>query len=375
MSKLILTRYLYIYDEVIISLITELLTKSDINACYFWLSEIYYSGFVNQAFELIWFIYYDFYYIHNPDFESFIHKKNNIHNFKNLVTIIKNLFKMKSSSHVYLTRLYNSAFKNDKIKDTFRGRKPQWLSKIPLKYHKLFRFIHSNKLHLASISVPETIDCELFESIQIYFNLSKDTIEQYKTNIFDTHYDNINHKLWAFICILLFNFQHFDSNIHFKKKIYMALGKEEYENILNYNYDHNNQYTNNILPYKILESFRKYTINPLCKSFQLTRYLYDNIDLHINFNWQFYAYKCPLWRERFDKFKAICDNDNEIITFENDDLLEEFYSYYGYNPDEQIIETQLKSYVNSSDNWTCWYVNIFKEKSIYEFSNDFKLIY
>ena len=41
MSKLILTRYLYIYDEVIISLITELLTKSDINACYFWLSEIY----------------------------------------------------------------------------------------------------------------------------------------------------------------------------------------------------------------------------------------------------------------------------------------------------------------------------------------------
>ena len=41
MSKVILTRYLYIYDEVCLSFIYSLLKKQDINECYFWMFEMY----------------------------------------------------------------------------------------------------------------------------------------------------------------------------------------------------------------------------------------------------------------------------------------------------------------------------------------------
>ena len=77
MSKLALTRYLYIYDEVGFSFITALLKKQSINECYFWISELFLSGYEKESWELIWFIYYDFYYINNPQFIPFILKKHN----------------------------------------------------------------------------------------------------------------------------------------------------------------------------------------------------------------------------------------------------------------------------------------------------------
>ena len=95
MSKLALTRYLYIYDEVGFSFITALLKKQSINECYFWISELFLSGYEKESWELIWFIYYDFYYINNPQFIPFILKKHNNGegNLKDLMTVIKNLFK------------------------------------------------------------------------------------------------------------------------------------------------------------------------------------------------------------------------------------------------------------------------------------------
>ena len=45
MAKLILTRYLYIFDEVGLSFIICLLKKHSLDECYFWISELYLSGF------------------------------------------------------------------------------------------------------------------------------------------------------------------------------------------------------------------------------------------------------------------------------------------------------------------------------------------
>ena len=96
MSKVILTRYLYLFDEVGLTFITSLLKKRSLEECYFWISELYLSGFIEQSWELLWFVYYDFYYINNPYFRPFIHKKSVEGGLKSALTVVKNLFKMKS---------------------------------------------------------------------------------------------------------------------------------------------------------------------------------------------------------------------------------------------------------------------------------------
>ncbi len=61
MSKQSLTRYLYFLEEVKMSFMESLLTKNSLKECYFWISEIFYSGFIEESWQLIMKIYYDFY--------------------------------------------------------------------------------------------------------------------------------------------------------------------------------------------------------------------------------------------------------------------------------------------------------------------------
>ena len=65
MSKQSLTRYLYFLEEVKISFLDALLKKKSLKECYFWISEIFYSGFIDESWQFIMKIYYDFYYLNN----------------------------------------------------------------------------------------------------------------------------------------------------------------------------------------------------------------------------------------------------------------------------------------------------------------------
>ena len=106
MSKFVLTRYLYIFDEVVVSFISSLLKKQTLDECYFWISEVYYSGFIEQAWDLVWYTYYDFYFIQNPSFEPFLSKKFACYDLKSILTVVKNLFKMDTTSQIFITRQY-----------------------------------------------------------------------------------------------------------------------------------------------------------------------------------------------------------------------------------------------------------------------------
>ena len=90
-----LTRYLYFKDEVILSLLNALLQKKDIIECLFWISELYYSGFYSETWEIIWTIYYDFYAIKNPKLEKFFINKykkwQKNQEIVHILTVIKNL--------------------------------------------------------------------------------------------------------------------------------------------------------------------------------------------------------------------------------------------------------------------------------------------
>ena len=68
-TNLIFTRYLYNLDEVILSGLECLLKHTNIQECYFWFYEMYSSGYVEETWNLLWKIYYDFYAEKNGTFE------------------------------------------------------------------------------------------------------------------------------------------------------------------------------------------------------------------------------------------------------------------------------------------------------------------
>ena len=78
-------------------------------------------------------------------------------------------------------------------------------------------------------------------------------------------------------------------------------------------------------------------------SFPLERFNFESPNKILWDYWEYYAYKCPIWEQRFNKYKIKVNNKKELIDFENDDDLEEFYEEYGYEPDEQSKEVQEKS--------------------------------
>tara|TARA_B110000483_G_C18176222_1_gene535175 strand:- start:636 stop:1760 length:1125 start_codon:yes stop_codon:yes gene_type:complete len=374
MSKLALTRYLYIYDEVGFSFITALLKKQSIDECYFWISELFLSGYEKDSWELIWFIYYDFYYINNPQFIPFILKKHNNGegNLKDLMTVIKNLFKFPISSQVFVTRQYNMNIKE--ITSVFRGKKPAWLvNSIPTKYHALFRYIDKKLYHCAVVSLPDTIDSELFDTLRIYFNLGEEQLNDIKTK-FNNSYNNDIHKLWSIICLLLFNPKYTDS----KKKMFLGLSDDDYQNVLKIHNEpiplnkHGEIQARKTLIHKCL-----YSINSLSSSFNLMRDQEDSISKCYWYHWEYYAYKSPIWKNRFDKYDITIDDENKKIVFNDDDEIEDFYEQYGYEPDEQSCETQNKLFGFLPNNyWKKWIQELFQDdSSIYEFKDDFKFNY
>ena len=384
MSKVILTRYLYLFDEVGITFLTCMLKSQSLEECNFWISELYLSGFIEQSWELLWFVYYDFYYIRNPQFQSFLHKKSVEGDLKSVLTVVKNLFKMKSSSEVFMTRQYNNCVKD--ITHIFKGKKPNWLMTLPVQYHGLFRFIDKKLYHFAVSSLPDVVDADLFKAIQIYFQLSDEQsmsfqnefLPQPSADTTDTtdQYKNRIHKLWAIICLLIFNRDYLTS----KKKMYISCSDSEYNDIMKI---HNDPIPlskyNNPQIYRTLQHKRLYSIDPICSSFHLLRENVENINKCYREHWEFYAYLCPLWNDRFQKYDITIDSDKKKIVFHDDDEIEEFYSQYGYEPDEQSYEVENKRVVHMPENnWKTWYDSLFtstEKNPIYEFKEDFRFKY
>ena len=128
--------------------------------------------------------------------------------------------------------------------------------------------------------------------------------------------------------------------------------------------------------YKTLSYKRIYSIPKEISSFYLAREQVDNINHLIWYNWQYYAYYSPIWKERFDNYDITIDDDKQLIIFNNDGQLEDFHQQWGYDPDEQTFETMDKRMYETTDYyWKHWYNKIFNDHSIYQFEDEFKFIY
>jgi hypothetical protein len=77
--------------------------------------------------------------------------------------------------------------------------------------------------------------------------------------------------------------------------------------------------------------------------------------------WLYYASFSPLWSERIAKHKGVIDKKTKTVIFEeqenSDDNEQAFYDEFGYEPDEQKIETQNKTIqeIKSERTWVSFY--------------------
>ena len=376
-----LTRYLYARDEVELSLIVSLLEKKDIMECYFWAFELYYSGY--DISQLVWKIFYDFYFHYNSNLEVFIHNKLNKwrenNDYTNIAYIIQNLFRSKISHIVFTLRQkilhenYNFHFKAK------RGRPPNWLNKYDKKFIPLIISISNSEYYNIAFNLYNLFEKNdydnnfsylIFVEIMKYFSKDHDHNHYCSINNFTDNelnddvkkywklrnYKDDKHYLLSMIIHLMTN-----ENNNNKKNISVIPRDKHLEWI-------NNIESEQIYPvYKTLKSKKLYNINNLISCFQLVRNsFYDNDKLSLKFInnfWELYAFNTPCWNKRFTEFNAYIDNKNiNKVIFDNDNNLENFYDKYGYEPDEQINEIQNTSigYINKISK-NIWYETLFNE--------------
>jgi hypothetical protein len=73
-SDIVLTRYLYIKDEVKYAILISILEKKTEQALFF-AYELFHSGFKKELFDWLWEIYYHFFAVFNPTYETYMFKQ------------------------------------------------------------------------------------------------------------------------------------------------------------------------------------------------------------------------------------------------------------------------------------------------------------
>ena len=204
-----LTRYLYAKDEVEASLITSLLEKEDVCECYFWTYELFYSGFDIK--DILWRIYYDFYFECNPQLEPYIYKKFSVWEERKedsiFAFIVRNLFRSKVSSKVFVLRQMMTSGQTNSclpplisadIGRPYKGRKPLWCKNHDSSYHHWL--IAISKVDYINIAYHTYVMVEtknldtLFDELAKYFanfyDVKKDVREYWQTRDYkdDVHY-------------------------------------------------------------------------------------------------------------------------------------------------------------------------------------------
>ena len=330
---MIFTRYLYNTDEVLLTLMEALLKQKSVEECYFWLYEYYNSGFHNETWEFIWKVYYDFYAIGFPKFEKKIKtmyknwkKKNDI---MYLIHVVRNLHKCSNNIdyRVFLSRIYYSKylmriFKNPTETESFDRLQPICSTKYE---ELLLRSLCENCVASIAYYLNKTIDSSNLITI-----LESKLERKIKTHDLYDKFPQIMVQILG--CSD-------DSKWYFHKENKKKL---ETVKVTDKNYRHIGKHKDVSYVYKTLSNVRLFGISDSIGCFSLERRKH-NLKKMFWYNWEYFAYKSPIWKQRFDSCAIEIDDKNLKIVFKNIDEEEEFYEKYNFEPDEQTQEVQEKS--------------------------------
>jgi hypothetical protein len=349
-NNIVFTRYLYIEDEVKHALLISLLNKND--DAIFWAYELFYSGISKSSFfKLIWNIYYDFYAVLNPSFESYLLKKQKEtiqNNTKLISTIIQNLLIRPFNTDVFLNYNINKIYELD---STYNLKSDEELEKY-------FENCITNKDY-KSIS-NYILNCETQALSNNIYSIIIKILDKsgYKLNL---------NKL-------LLNYSKLDKIKVSKKKILLAKvlslftsnkGKNFYvvvsdEDIIPY------ETLRDTISYKLLKKVCICGINDLgfIDLFHLKRETQTYSELLDNFhkNWLYYSSFMSVWKKRIIRYGGKIDHDNKTIIFEDEELEELFRNKYDYEPDEQCLKVKNKIIPDVYKNNSKW-IDFYNEYS------------
>lgn len=322
---MIFTRYLYLKDEVEISLTTSILEKKE--EAVFWAYELYYSGYKNETFILLWKIYYYFFATLNPGFETYFIKKHKewIESSEScdhyISVIVKNLMSRPFNLDVFLLHKINTHLE---LEEEEEEDEPENLETLLTK---------SNHLDISKYILTNN-NSTTVETIMRHF-------PQSKKNEYNKIIKFLEGKVDPGI-ILISRVMMFYSNKK-GRSLYVTVEPEDvvmYETIIpnKINYQ----------PYKILSLGCLYSIDKYnyLSLFSISRNYQKNPLNIYHYSWLYYSSFTPVWSKRILEYNGIINHESKSITFENYEDEENFYDNYGYEPDEQKIEVQHKNIQN-----------------------------
>jgi hypothetical protein len=345
-----LTRSLYIKDEVELMIMDSLIRKKSIREILFWVAEYYYSGYYTELWNILWRCYYDFYAFTNPKLEYLLLKKHCAWNKTTkrkitkaskvkrcgyIIDFVKTLRICSATPDVFLFRLQVEKCNQSTKITKYKGRKPTILSKYADKYKHFIHSLHKNDETNIMYYLNNYDPNELYLPMITYFENDKNILLNAKHSlmIWDKLTYSKKHVLMGIYKIM---FQK-ESNVNINKIII----KHNDENIAYL--QHLRHYKG--APYKFLKIMRHFGINKSIGCFDLARFQVDNLHNAIWYNWEYYAFNNPIWKERFRVYNGVINPITKEIDFKNDIYLEKFYNKYGYEPDEQSQDVQDKAYI------------------------------
>jgi hypothetical protein len=366
------TAHLYEKEEVRKSLQTAIIknntsdkSSSNFNEILFWAFEYYTSGYEEECFEFIFQIFYDFFAIQNPKLESYIQKKytiwktlDNKHSDEALslvITILKNLTSRNITAYSFIVRHYFEKQKSKRASQPIPPTKKEIPPESQPSYFEFLSTITTQELKnlIQSIEnfniqqiVYNLVLCKNTDSVYITlikYYASKNKVakkQSLKTKdilktINEQPYKNINHIIITIILHMKADEENINTNKQYKKNTIKEL-----------EYIKNTFFSPPKLIRKTLEEKRHYGVD-LIIGYNLPRFSIprDENDTLMNYiyHWEYYAYNCPLWKSRIEKYQGTPNKKTRTIAFPTEEQEEQFYEKYDYNHDEETFETQNKS--------------------------------
>lgn len=351
--SVVFTRYLYVKNEVKIALFTSLLERNE-EKSLFWAYELYYSGFETELVNLVWNIYFDCYCPLNPTFSTFLRenqakleKSKKTEEKREIISLIINNFLIRPYSlDIFL--LTQKSNKNDKF--TTKMTLTSLLNERS--YEELSKYI---------LQTPENKLKILMEKVIEYFektdeNLKKsEEIEKFEEIYKKTKKSVMPQKI---VLSLTFSLYYQIQKVKMGKNINLTLDTDEIEGLKKYETIIS---TKELPAYKVLPRAYSHQIdaNNYRSLLGVKREQAETMNIYY-YNWLYHASFSPIWLDRIQKYGGKINFERQTVEFQedpDDELMQEFYGQFGYEPDEQTREIQEKSIqpLNTTKTWQSFY--------------------
>ena len=359
-SNLVFTRYLYLKDEVKLSLLISVLNKH--TDAIFWAYELFYSGFQLEMFQLIWTIYYDFFATLNPSFEVYLLKKqieilSTNANANTLISaIIQDLCIREYNTDIFKLRQITKMF--EVTPDYSNDIYPKTLKEVTNQIK-----IWGEKKDYASIGyyiLSHNTQFDLFE-ILLSLDVHSRVLKGFSKTIQNATDMSISHKIIGLVKILTHLMDIDKDKSYVESKKYIRVKPHDiimYDTINDTDTDtiNDTDTDTNILTYKVLQTACICGIDDLkyLSLFHLERYTTKKLQEIYNEHWLYHASFSPIWKQRIQLYRGYVDYTNQTVQFINDEWLESFYDNFGYEPDEQPlwVKNRVLMDIENVNDWT-----------------------